>query len=106
MQTQRRTIQCPSLFRENVRTKLASLIFADEGGGGEAGEAEAAERTRKVRNIELSIYNRTIEVADCKKIIKKWENAHFCMLYEEKLRSIFWNLREGEGDDRSTPLQR
>lgn len=83
-----RSISSPAHFRNNVCVKLTSLLLPDGGGGGEM--------KTMVQNIELSIYNRSIDLATGKNIIKKWENPQFCALYIERIKSLFWNLREYE----------
>ncbi len=46
------------------------------------------------RNIEKSIYNYTIQIANDKKIKKLWANIVFKNLYLGKLRSIYTNLKK------------
>ena len=44
-------------------------------------------------NIEKSIYNFTIQKANRKKIIKKWDNPYFVLIYINKLKVILFNLK-------------
>ena len=44
-------------------------------------------------NLEKGIYNRTLEIAEEKNIIKKWENIYFSQIYIDKLRTIYYNLK-------------
>lgn len=48
------------------------------------------------RNIEKSIYNKTIDTATVYKIIKKWDNKFFVMLYVDKFKMIYFNLKKKE----------
>ena len=64
-------------FRQNIVDKLNTLI-GDE---------------NKSQNVEISIFNYTIKEATDREIIKKWENKRFMLIYKERLRSIWINLR-------------
>ena len=44
-------------------------------------------------NIEKSIYNFAIQKANKKKIVKKWDNPFFVLIYVNKLKSILYNLK-------------
>ena len=48
------------------------------------------------RNIEKSIYNKTIQTADEYKIIKRWDNKFFVLLYVDKFKMIYFNLKNPE----------
>ena len=45
------------------------------------------------RNIEKSIYNKTIETSTEYKIIKRWDNKFFVLLYVDKFKMIYFNLK-------------
>ena len=64
-------------FRENVKRKF-SIMLNDEKFGD---------------NLERGIYNNTLKIAEEKKIIKKWENTYFALLYINKFRTIYQNLQ-------------
>jgi transcription elongation factor S-II len=66
----------PTTFRNKVRSQLLKYI----------------ENENKSKNIEIGIYNYSIQEADSKKIIKKWDNIYFTELYISKLRTILNNL--------------
>jgi DNA-directed RNA polymerase subunit M/transcription elongation factor TFIIS len=68
-------ISNPTQFRQNLRTKFASLI---------------PEKT--ATNLEKAIFNYAIQEATKKKIIKKWENPFFAQIYTDRLRTIYRNL--------------
>ena len=45
------------------------------------------------RNIEKSIYNKTIHTATEYKILKRWDNKYFVLLYVDKFKMIYFNLK-------------
>lgn len=45
------------------------------------------------RNIEKSIYNYTIQTCNTEKIVKKWENNNFVLIYINKFKIIFHNIK-------------
>ena len=73
-------INDPMQFRKNIRE-----IFADKLGNEKMGH-----------NLEIGIYNSTIQEATMRKIQKKWDNNAFLRLYMDKLRSIYINLKNPE----------
>lgn len=75
-----KTIKDPESFRENVRNLIQTKIPS----------------MKMCVNIEKGIFNKTIDVADNKKIIKKWDNKFFVILYTNRLRSIIMNLTNNE----------
>lgn len=66
----------PTTFRNKVRSQLFKFINNEN----------------HCKNLEIGIYNYSIQDAESKKIIKKWDNIYFVELYISKLRSIFNNL--------------
>jgi len=78
-----RTIQCPEVFRENIAKKLEQLIgLVDDDGAAS-------------RNMEKGIFNFAIREASLRKVVKKWDNAYFVLLYTDRLRTILSNLVNG-----------
>ena len=71
-------ISNPKEFRENIVIKLNTYV----------------ENKKKCINIEKSIYNFTIQEATRKKVVKKWDNKYFIMIYLDKLRSIWMNIND------------
>jgi transcription elongation factor S-II len=71
-------IENPDLFRANIRKKLSEK-FNDEKHG---------------TNLEKGIFNYTLKEADQRKIVKKWDNKQFVILYQSHLRSILKNLSD------------
>lgn len=47
----------------------------------------------KVKEIETSIYNFSIKEATERNIVKKWDNPNFVMVYKDRFRSIWMNLK-------------
>ena len=44
-------------------------------------------------NIEKSIYNSTIQKSKSEKIIRKWNNPYFVLIYVNKMKSILFHLK-------------
>ena len=44
-------------------------------------------------NIEKSIYNYSVLKSKKEKIVKKWENVHFVLIYLNKFKIIFHNIK-------------
>lgn len=71
-------IHNPETFRKNIR-KMLNAKFNDPKHG---------------NNLERGIFNYSIKEADRMKVIKKWDNPHFVLIYQNHLRSILSNLTE------------
>jgi transcription elongation factor S-II len=71
-----KSITEPDIFRKNVVIKLNTII----------------ENEKKCINIEKGIYNYAIKEATQRKIVKKWDNKYFVMLYTNKFRSLWMNI--------------
>lgn len=65
-------------FRKNIVEKLNKIL----------------KNEKNSTNLEKGIYNVTLENANKKKIVKKWDNLSFVNLYIIKARSIYLNLNE------------
>jgi len=72
-----RNISDPTQFRNNVINSLSNIL----------------NNKKNAVNLEKGIYNKTLDIADEKNIVKKWENAHFTQIYIDKLRTIYINLK-------------
>lgn len=69
-------IEEPEIFRKNVAEKINLLI-----------------KKKKISiNLEISIYNYSIEESEKKNVVKKWENQYFKQIYIDRFRSIYLNL--------------
>ena len=75
-----RTINNPTLFRENITKQIFKLI----------------NNINIVTNIEKGIFNYAIKEATEHNILKKWNNQYFVLLYLNKFRSIYINLSNNE----------
>jgi transcription elongation factor S-II len=75
-----RKINEPDCFRENVVTKLNSIV----------------NNKSICENLEKGIYNYTLKVCEEKNLLKKWSNESFVLLYIEKLRTLIINLKDNE----------
>jgi DNA-directed RNA polymerase subunit M/transcription elongation factor TFIIS len=69
-------ISSPDSFRNNIIAKLNHFVDDET----------------KATNLEKSIYNFTIQEATRNKVVKKWENKYFVMIYLDKLKSIWLNI--------------
>ena len=69
-------IKNPDLFRENLRKKL-NVYFNDK---------------KHCDNLEKGIFNYALKEADQRKIVKKWDNKHFILIYVNHFKSILANL--------------
>tara|TARA_Y100000816_G_C25915813_1_gene477607 strand:- start:129 stop:653 length:525 start_codon:yes stop_codon:yes gene_type:complete len=68
----------PIEFRKNIKLKLFKLL-----------------KSKKLsKKFEYSIFNFAILEAKKKKVIRKWENKNFCMLYTDRFKSIYTNLNK------------
>ena len=72
----------PLLFRTNIKNQIY-LIF---GGVGKENEQHSL-------NIERGIFNYSIEEADNKNVVKKWDNPFFVRIYLDRLFSVYTNLK-------------
>ena len=70
-------IRDPESFRDNIKKKLADILTSFEYGD----------------NLEKGIFNYSIKSANEKLIVKKWENNYFVLLYINKLKTIYINLK-------------
>lgn len=69
-------IENPDLFRANVRKKLTERL---------GNEKDAT-------NLEKGIFNFALKEAEQRKVIKKWNDEKFVLIYTSHLRSIVKNL--------------
>ena len=76
----------PEMFRSNIRDKIALRIHSNNP------TIKKEQCVSISTNIEIGIFNYTIQQSNDKNIIKKWENKIFVQLYIDRLRSIYTNL--------------
>ena len=72
-----RHIDNPQSFRVAIKDKLK--VFLQD-------ECNAV-------NLEKGILNWSLQQADARKVIKKWDNPYFVQIYIDHLRSVYMNLR-------------
>ena len=48
------------------------------------------------KNLEKGIFNYSLQQADEKNILKKWNNPYFVLLYKNKVRVVFLNLNNAK----------
>tara|TARA_E500000178_G_C16724765_1_gene618797 strand:- start:37 stop:558 length:522 start_codon:yes stop_codon:yes gene_type:complete len=76
MSKYRRIIENPEEFRTNVVSKLDNII-----------------KNNKIStNLEKGIFNYSLKQCEEKKLIKKWSNEYFIIIYIQKLKTILFNL--------------
>jgi transcription elongation factor S-II len=68
------------IFRKNVTVQLTNYLKNEKYG----------------ENLEKGIFNNTLEVAEEKNIVKKWDNIYFTQIYLDKLKTIMYNLKNPE----------
>lgn len=88
----KKTISNPENFRANVRNEFMR-VFVHCCYGEEPPVVVTAPLATTCWNCEISVFNHAIRQAECRKVIKKWENPGFSQLYIEKLRTVIWNMR-------------
>lgn len=86
-----RQITNPETFRENVVTKILGSYF---------------QKGSHAKNLELGIFNASLQEADRNRTIKKWDNPYFVLIYLNKLKTMKYNLEtfphiSKQVDDRS-----
>jgi transcription elongation factor S-II len=64
-------------FRSNVRDKIKNIL----------------KNEKHSANLEKGIFNYSLKEADQNKVVKKWDNKPFVIIYLDRLRSILNNLR-------------
>lgn len=71
-----KVIHNPSYFRDNIRNKIDTYLL------------------NKIlsSNLEIGIYNYAIKEAERRKIVKKWDNQSFVLIYLDHVKSILTNL--------------
>ena len=73
-----RTITNPTSFRTAVTAEYAKVLT----------------KKHHAANLEKGIFNWSIQQADMKNVVKKWENPYFVQIYIDRMRSIWINLRD------------
>lgn len=71
-------IENPDIFRNSIRNKINEKLKNDNAS----------------LNLERGIFNYSLKEAELKKVIKKWDEKKFVLIYLTHLRSILNNLNE------------
>lgn len=66
----------PELLRKRIRAKIHEVV----------------QNELLSENIEIGIYNYSIQYAKDKKIIRRWSNPYFAEIYISKTKSIVFNI--------------
>ena len=73
-----KVVSDPVAFRTNIRNVIEKKI----------------NNSKWAENIERGVFNYCIKLADERRIVKKWENPYFVILYKDRFRSIYVNITE------------
>ena len=68
----------PDAFRKSIRNILSQKLNHE----------------KNAFNLEVGIFNFAIKEADQRKIVKKWDNNYFVLIYQDHLKSILANLND------------
>lgn len=72
------TITNAEYFRNNITEHFCKIV----------------KNNNQCKNIEIGIYNWTINESNKRNIIKKWDNKYFVQLYLDKFKMILFNLKQ------------
>lgn len=70
------TVVDPDQFRNNIVGKYMILL----------------KNPTLAKNLEIGVFNYTINESKVKKIVKKWDNSYFVQIYIDRTRTLFYNL--------------
>lgn len=70
------SIENPDVFRKNIIDKINHFVNNE----------------KKSINIEKSIYNYTIKESKTRRVVQKWDNRYFAMIYIDKFKSLWLNF--------------
>ncbi len=71
------SIPNPEHFRKNIKATLSSII----------------ENDNIATNLEIGVYNYSLEYANKLNVVKQWSNPFFVQIYSDRLRSIYINIK-------------
>ena len=80
-----RVILNPVIFRQNISTQITIKLTQSN-----------ITKPSIAINLEKGVYNYSIEHATIHKIVKKWDNPYFVIIYLNKLKSILLNLLDNK----------
>lgn len=64
-------------FRENIRSRVKTKFNLSE---------------NQSKNIEINIFNYSVNECKIRNIVRKWDNKYFVQIYTDKFRSIYNNI--------------
>ena len=72
-----RNVENPEEFRKNVTNKIDELL----------------KNRNFSTNLEKGIFNYALKEATNRNLIKKWDNIYFVQIYNDRLRTIYFNIK-------------
>jgi DNA-directed RNA polymerase subunit M/transcription elongation factor TFIIS len=75
-----KSVSDPETFRATMVDALQTIVKCD----------------KKARNIEKSIYNKCLEDATKRVIIKRWDNKMFVLTYIDKFKHVYFTIKNPE----------
>ena len=76
------SIENPVNFRNNLKLRLNKYI----------------KNNKKSENLEKGIYNYAIQEAKRRKVIRKWDNQMFMVIYLDRYKSVFANISKKKSE--------
>ena len=73
-------VEDPINFRKNIKSTLEKLV----------------ENTSIASNLEIGVFNYSLEYAHKLNVVKLWSNQYFVQIYTDRLRSIYLNLKRNK----------
>jgi len=75
-----KSVSNPDEFRTTIVNAIHTIVKCD----------------KKARNIEKSIYNKCLEDATKRVIIKRWDNKMFVLTYIDKFKHVYFTIKNPE----------
>ena len=69
-------VQNPDVFRKKMIEKINNIV----------------KNEKLSKKLERSVFNFAIKESRNKKVIRKWENQNFCMIYVDRFKSLYFNI--------------
>jgi len=89
-------IENPVTFRSNVVQKIQTLLFDEFQKQIQLQQTTSLmmvlDPEKMAKNIEIGIFNFSLDQAQRHHIVKKWSNPIFTQIYLDRLRSLYLNL--------------
>jgi len=83
----------PDTFRANIVEKLVAILW-DSPERMAVPDMIETQVKLLAQNLEKGIFNFSLQQADQRQIIKKWDNQFFVLMYIDRLRSVYTNLQK------------